>query len=93
MIGCPLLCAANQEPACLLTQLLTMTTTYEFPSLGGEEEVGGLEAAVAVGGEAGAGQLDAFALGAAEAVVVLRTRQGDAHLARLHHLVRVGDFK
>ena len=27
-------CAANQEPACLLTQLLTMTTTHKFPSLG-----------------------------------------------------------
>ena len=25
-------CAANQEPACLLTKLLTMTTTYKFPS-------------------------------------------------------------
>ena len=27
-------CAANQEPACLLAQLLTMTTTHKFPSLG-----------------------------------------------------------
>ena len=26
-------CVANQEPACLLTQLLTMTTTNKFPSL------------------------------------------------------------
>ena len=26
-------CAANQEPAGLLTQLLTMTTTHKFPSL------------------------------------------------------------
>ena len=26
-------CAANQEPACLLTQLLTMTTTQKFPPL------------------------------------------------------------
>ena len=25
-------CAANQEPACFLTQLLTMTTTHKFPS-------------------------------------------------------------
>ena len=25
--------AADQEPACLLTQLLTMTTTYKLPSL------------------------------------------------------------
>ena len=26
-------CAANQEKACLLTHLLTMTTTHKFPSL------------------------------------------------------------
>ena len=26
-------CAANQEPACLLTQLLTMTTAHKFQSL------------------------------------------------------------
>ena len=26
-------CVANQEPACSLTQLLTMTTTHQFPSL------------------------------------------------------------
>ena len=33
---------ANQEPACLLTQLLTMTATHKFPSLG-EGVHGGLE--------------------------------------------------
>ena len=26
-------CVANQEPACVLTQLLTMSTTHKFPSL------------------------------------------------------------
>ena len=31
LIGCSL--AANQEPASLLTRLLTMTTTHKFPSL------------------------------------------------------------
>ena len=32
-------CAANQEPACLFTQLLTMTTTHKFPSLAGDVSV------------------------------------------------------
>ena len=32
LIGCSSSCAANQEPACLLTPLLTMTTTHKFPS-------------------------------------------------------------
>jgi len=32
LIGYSRSCAANQEPACMLTQLLTMTTTHEFPS-------------------------------------------------------------
>ena len=26
-------CAADQEPACLLTQFFTMTATHKFPSL------------------------------------------------------------
>ena len=34
LIGCSLLSAANQEPACLLTQLWTMTTAHKFPSQG-----------------------------------------------------------
>ena len=36
LVGC---CAANQEPAYLLTQFLTMTTTHKFPSLQAVEQV------------------------------------------------------
>ena len=52
LIGCFYSCVANQEPACLLlTQLLTMTTTHKFPSLGDDglvEEVPLLGKAVRV---------------------------------------------
>ena len=34
LIGCSLLCSCDQEPAGLLTQLLTITTITKFPSLG-----------------------------------------------------------
>ena len=42
-LAASLSCAANQEPACLFTQFLTMTTTQNFPhpAVGGEGQRGG----------------------------------------------------
>ena len=48
-------CAANYEPACLFTYLLTMTTTLKFPSLAVDDLVrrGREEAVQVVGGDEG----------------------------------------
>ena len=60
LIGCSCSCIANQKPACLLTQLLTMTSTHKFPSLvpaDADVELHGVHAGGQTGGGGGGGVL------------------------------------
>ena len=67
--------AANQEPPCLLTQLLTMTTTQKFPSLVG----------VVVGV---VGQVEQTVAGGVHPAVPVRAKVLNKQLILFHRIIK-----